>query len=81
MEEEKATCSSIATWKIPWKMEHGRLQSIESQRVCDTHTHPHTHTHTLSFSLARALSLPFYAVVLPKKFLKRIGKQNQFELS
>ena len=28
-----ATHSSIFAWKIPWTEEHGRLQSIWSQRV------------------------------------------------
>ena len=31
-----ASCSSIATWKIPWTVEHGRLQSIVSEYA--THT-------------------------------------------
>ena len=30
---EMATHSSIPAWKIPWKKEPGRLQSIGSQRV------------------------------------------------
>ena len=28
-----ATHSSILAWRIPWTEEHGRLQSMESQRV------------------------------------------------
>ena len=28
-----ATHSSILAWRIPWRAEPGRLQSIESQRV------------------------------------------------
>ena len=64
-----ATCSSIATWKIPWKMEHGRLQSIESQRVCETHTH----THTLSFSLSLTLS-PLLCSCSTKEVLKKNRK-------
>ena len=31
-EEEMATHSSILAWKIPWTVQPGRLQSIESQR-------------------------------------------------
>ena len=31
--KEMATHSSILAWKIPWREEHGRLQSIGSQRV------------------------------------------------
>ena len=33
LEEEMATHSSILAWKIPWREEPGRLQSMESQRV------------------------------------------------
>ena len=33
LEKEMATHSSILAWKIPWIVEPGRLQSMESQRV------------------------------------------------
>ena len=33
LEKEMATHSSTVAWKIPWKEETGRLQSIGSQRV------------------------------------------------
>ena len=33
LEKEMATHSSILAWKIPWMVEPGRLQSMESQRV------------------------------------------------
>ena len=33
LEEEMATHSSILAWKIPWREEPGRLQSMGSQRV------------------------------------------------
>ena len=33
LEKEMATHSSILGWKIPWTEEHGRLQSMGSQRV------------------------------------------------
>ena len=33
LEKEMATHSSTLPWKIPWTGEHGRLQSIGSQRV------------------------------------------------
>ena len=33
LEKEMATHSSILAWKIPWKEEPGRLQSLRSQRV------------------------------------------------
>ena len=35
LEKEMATHSSILVWKIPWTEEHGRLQSMWSQRVGD----------------------------------------------
>ena len=31
--KEMATHSSTLAWKIPWMEEHGRLQSMGSQRV------------------------------------------------
>ena len=33
LEKEMAVHSSNLAWKIPWTEEHGRLQSIGSQRV------------------------------------------------
>ena len=33
LEKEMATHSSTLAWKIPWREEPGRLQSVESQRV------------------------------------------------
>ena len=33
LEKEIAIHSSILAWKIPWKEEPGRLQSVGSQRV------------------------------------------------
>ena len=33
LEKEMATYSSTLAWKIPWMEEHGRLQSMRSQRV------------------------------------------------
>ena len=33
LEEQMATHSSILAWEIPWAEEHGRLQSMGSQRV------------------------------------------------
>ena len=33
LEKEMATHSSILAWRIPWREEPGRLQSIGSQRV------------------------------------------------
>ena len=33
LEEGMAIHLSILAWRIPWTEEHGRLQSMESQRV------------------------------------------------
>ena len=33
LEKEMVTHSSTLAWKIPWTEEHGRLQSMGSQRV------------------------------------------------
>ena len=33
LEKEMATHSSILAWKIPWREETGRLQSMGSQKV------------------------------------------------
>ena len=33
LEEEMATHSSTLAWRIPWREEPGRLQSMGSQRV------------------------------------------------
>ena len=33
LEKEMAPDSSILTWKIPWAVEPGKLQSMESQRI------------------------------------------------
>ena len=33
LENEMAAHSSTLSWKIPWTEEHGRLQSMGSQRV------------------------------------------------
>ena len=33
LEKEMAPHSSTLAWKIPWTEEHGRLQSMGSQRV------------------------------------------------
>ena len=33
LEKGMATHSSMLAWKFPWIEEHGRLQSMESQRI------------------------------------------------
>ena len=33
LEKEMATRPSTVSWKIPWTKEHGRLQSMGSQRI------------------------------------------------
>ena len=39
VEKEMVTRSSILAWKIQWTKEHGRLQSMELQRVGDDWAH------------------------------------------
>ena len=43
LKEEMATGSSIPAWKIPWREEPGRLQSMGSQRVGQDRGTEHTH--------------------------------------
>ena len=45
LEKEMAMHSSTLAWKIPWTEEHGRPQSMGSQRV----RHDFTLTFTFSF--------------------------------
>ena len=50
LKEEMATHSSIVSWKIPWREEPGRLQSIGLQRVacpCTTEQRAHTEHHMI----------------------------------
>ena len=42
LEKEMVTCSSILAWRIPWKEEPGRLQSMGSQRVRHNWVTKHT---------------------------------------
>jgi len=44
LEEEMTTHSSILGWKILWTEEHGRLQSMESQRIRHNWVTEHIHT-------------------------------------
>ena len=48
LEKEKATHPSILAWRIPWREEPGRLQSMASQRVAhDRNNSACTHAHGL----------------------------------
>ena len=51
LEKGTATHSRILAWRVPWREEPGRLQSIRSQRVGRNLAHTRTHTHTLSVGL------------------------------
>ena len=55
LEKEMATHSSILAWRIPWREEPGRLQSMGSQRVghdwATSLTHPLTHSNTVGGSV------------------------------
>ena len=50
LEKEMATHSSTLAWRIPWREEPGRLQSMGSQRV-DTTERLHFHFHGLGMDL------------------------------
>ena len=69
--EGNATLSSILAWKIPWREEPGRLESMGSQRVrhnwMTEHRHTYTHTHTHTHTHAPCLTpLPKDPAQLPK---------------
>ena len=51
LEKEMATHSSTLDWKIPWREEHGGLQSMESQRVSQTQLSDLTHAKALMYSI------------------------------
>ena len=51
LEKEMVTPSSILAWKIPWTVEPGGLQSMESQRVRHNWTTVHTRKPHTSFTL------------------------------
>ena len=44
LEKEMATHSSTLAWRIPWREEPGRLQSMGSQRVGHNRATSHLHT-------------------------------------
>ena len=47
LEKGMATHPSILAWRIPWREEPGRLQSMGSQRIgYNGAAHTHTKTHT-----------------------------------
>ena len=50
-EEEIATNSGILAWRIPWTEEHGRLQSMELQRVGHDWALTHNSYSTLSCNI------------------------------
>ena len=90
LEEDKATTSSILTWRIPWTEDPGRLQSMGSQ--CQTWLSDWTHVYICirgpRFSLAQPLATvvgwahprtTFIRIFLLKK-LPNIEKQNQLIL-
>ena len=64
LEEKMATYSSIA-WEIPWTEEHGRLQSVVSQRVGhDWATNTHIHVYFLKVDFIFAIEAELMGVVL-----------------
>ena len=76
MEKEAVTHCSTLAWEIPWTEEHGRLQSMEPQRVRhNLSTNTHTHTHTLISSIVlmgpHVLTSISYSMVGRKKPAER----------
>ena len=51
-----ATHSSILTWKIPWREEPGRLESMGSQRIRREQVAAHLFIYFLCFGQARILA-------------------------
>ena len=75
LEEEMATHSSILAWRIPWIEEHGRLQSMGSQRVGHDWMIEHTHVYLTYHSyLSTYLN---YHLTLSICLSKRDRKQNR----
>ena len=82
LEKEMATHSSILAWKIPWKEEAGRLQSMGSQRV------GHNWVTSLSLSLwirretcsSNFISVQKYQVKCTSNNFKPKWVQDQFVL-
>ena len=73
LEKGMATHSSILAWRIPWTEEHGRLQSLRSQRVRhDWATNTSFVTAFLPWSkrlLILWLRLPFAVILELKKIM------------
>ena len=44
LEEGMTTHSTVSAWRIPWTVDPGGLQSMESQRVRHTEVTGHAHT-------------------------------------
>ena len=55
LEKEMATHSSTLAWRIPWREEPGRLQSMESQRV----RHDWATSLSLSFQNSKTMLIQF----------------------
>ena len=68
LEKEMATHSGILAWRIPWTEEHGRLQSMGSQKV----RHDFTSLHLMP-SPSRTFSVYYTSFFLQKK---KNGKSN-----
>ena len=64
LEKELATNSSTLAWKIPWREEPGRLQSMGSQRVSRTGLSDFTFTSRLQRGLNLLISWPWVEEVI-----------------
>ena len=78
LEREMATHSSTLVWKIPWMEEHGRLQSMGSQRV------GHNWVTSLTFFAFPCPSTPFrrsiskkFSLAQAQNSLNTVGELSQ----
>ena len=55
LEKEKATCSSILAWGMPWTEEPGRFQSMGLQRVGHDLATKHAGVHSQHFIITERL--------------------------
>ena len=69
LEKEMAIHFSILAWRIPWREESGRVQSMGSQRV------RHDWVTSLSFTLSHFHEPPFCTVFLPLLLWKKSNNE------
>ena len=67
LEKKMTTNSSILAWKISWREEPGRLQSMEGHKESGIterkHTHTRTHTHARAHTHTHTHTLTKFSIV------------------